>query len=304
VAGFWKHPLLGIAAALLGTAPTILLCAREARLRVVTLEYRLTDHARATFVSLIEGFNHLAGCSAVWVKDQGQHLVTDHDRKVNAGAAELVKVTRIGVGDGAPKWLQTNVPVPTMRIHDTTLHLFPDFVLVKDAAGLGALDYQDLSVTWGTTRMVEEVAPSDAQVVDTTWKFANKHGGPDKRFNNNRELPVCLYGTLRLTASGNRHLALLQTSKVDAAKAVGEALERMAQDLSVIQATALPTVPELKVAAEPGPNISRRPGSTSATSPVLSSAAEAALVHQVEMEERERLAAFKSGSGTRHRPGK
>jgi len=35
--------------------------------------------------------------------------------------------------------------------------------------------------------------PSDAQVVGRTWQYVNKKGGPDRRFNNNPEIPIALY---------------------------------------------------------------------------------------------------------------
>ena len=50
-----------------------------------------------------------------------------------------------------------------------------------------------------TTRFIEsDTVPHDAKVVDRTWRFVNKNGDPDRRFNNNHEIPVCLYGELAL----------------------------------------------------------------------------------------------------------
>jgi hypothetical protein len=50
------------------------------------------------------------------------------------------------------------------------------------------------------TRFIEhETVPSDARVVDRTWQFVNKKGGPDLRFKNNRELPVCAYNQFNLS---------------------------------------------------------------------------------------------------------
>lgn len=36
----------------------------------------------------------------------------------------------------------------------------------------------------------EETPPADAAVVDQTWRQVNRKGGPDRRFNNNRKLPI------------------------------------------------------------------------------------------------------------------
>lgn len=44
-------------------------------------------------------------------------------------------------------------------------------------------------------------AARHATVVDQTWRYANRKGGPDRRFNDNRELPIGLYGKIDLRAS-------------------------------------------------------------------------------------------------------
>jgi hypothetical protein len=36
--------------------------------------------------------------------------------------------------------------------------------------------------------------PRDSTQVDTTWRFVNKNGGPDRRFNNNSQIPILQYG--------------------------------------------------------------------------------------------------------------
>jgi hypothetical protein len=40
--------------------------------------------------------------------------------------------------------------------------------------------------------------PNDSPQVGTTWRFVNKGGGPDRRFNNNRQLPILQYGLLAI----------------------------------------------------------------------------------------------------------
>jgi hypothetical protein len=37
--------------------------------------------------------------------------------------------------------------------------------------------------------------------IDRTWQYVNKKGGPDRRFANNRELPVMQYGVLGFSSS-------------------------------------------------------------------------------------------------------
>jgi hypothetical protein len=89
-----------------------------------------------------------------------------------------------------------------MGVGRQTLHFFPDRLLIFDTNGVGAVGYKDLRIDTESTRFIEEEGvPSDAKVVDKTWKYVNKRGGPDKRFKDNRELPVCLYDQIDFTSS-------------------------------------------------------------------------------------------------------
>jgi hypothetical protein len=84
--------------------------------------------------------------------------------------------------------------------------------------------------------------PRDSQQVDTTWQYVNVKGGPDRRFKNNRQFPVMLYGKVDLSAPSGLHW-LLQFSRAPLA-------EQLAQTLSGAPSTQkpmpspLPPVPE------------------------------------------------------------
>jgi len=84
--------------------------------------------------------------------------------------------------------------VPSISVGRQTLHFFPDRILVFNRDGVGSIGYDALEVDVQETRFIEtEGVPSDCKVVGQTWTYVNKKGGPDKRFKNNRELPIALY---------------------------------------------------------------------------------------------------------------
>src|SRR6185437_14394300 len=59
----------------------------------------------------------------------------------------------------------------------------------------------------------ESGVPADAQVVGHTWRFLNKDGSPDRRFNNNRRIPKCQYSQYHfLSATGINEI--ITTSKL------------------------------------------------------------------------------------------
>jgi hypothetical protein len=77
--------------------------------------------------------------------------------------------------------------------------------------------YSDLKLDAASTRFIEEsVQTSDSKQVGSTWRYVRKDGGPDRRFNNNRELPVMLYGEVYVSSSGGLNL-VLHTNNMESA---------------------------------------------------------------------------------------
>ena len=63
---------------------------------------------------------------------------------------------------------------------------------------------------FGTTQFVEtDSVPKDAKVVRQTWLKVNKNGTPDKRFKNNRQVPVCEYGMVLVKSNTGLHIELM-----------------------------------------------------------------------------------------------
>lgn len=64
-----------------------------------------------------------------------------------------------------------------------------------------ACSYENLEIRTGTTNFIEtDPVPKDATIIRYTWQFVNKDGSADRRYANNRQLPVCQYGRIMLQA--------------------------------------------------------------------------------------------------------
>jgi hypothetical protein len=112
------------------------------------------------------------------------------------------------------------------------LYLLPDRILVYDGRRVGAVEYNALRLESATTRFIEdESPPTDAQQVDSTWKYVNKKGGPDRRFNDNRQLPIMQYGELRWSSASGLN-ELHQVSAPAAAAAFAQAVADLALGLT------------------------------------------------------------------------
>jgi len=122
------------------------------------------------------------------------------DTKYSAGASEGLKFADASLSLGQAPGVVANVDVPVLKAAKTTLAFYPDRVLAFQGNAVGGISYPRLQAMSIGTRFIEhEAVPSDARVVDRTWQFVNKKGGPDLRFKNNRELPVCAYNQFNLS---------------------------------------------------------------------------------------------------------
>lgn len=177
----------------------------------------------------------LAQCGGKWHIDARGHV---YDPKYHGGAGQLVNRRRITVGIGQPPSVKTNISIPFISLGARTLYFFPERILVFASDGVGAVSYDDISVVTTDKRFIEdETVPRDAQIVDYTWQYVNKGGGPDRRFNNNRRIPICLYEELWLNSPSGLN-EVIQVSRIG----IGEQLDAELQNIAdiVAQAAAMP----------------------------------------------------------------
>ncbi len=212
LAGFYVHPALGAIGVLVAIALFLWVARWERSRRSVFVEYALDSPGLHAYQGVVEGLNQLASCQRVWLIETSTRVTTLQDFKTHAGASALVQRRTVHVGAGAPPWLKANITVPAIVARGQTLYFLPDCVLVYDATGVAGIPYKDVSISCGTTRFTEDSPPDDAQIVDRVWLHPNVKGGPDRRYQDNREIPVCLYGEMQIASAG-RVLMYLQTSR-------------------------------------------------------------------------------------------
>lgn len=161
--------------------------------------YDIDEQAEQEIQQFYNAFEQLMRCNLVW------HITAQaavRDRKYHAGANSIVKRTKITIKYKTPPYMKTNVKVPSIPVGKQTLYFFPDRILIYVGKRVGGLSYANLSITQKGQRFIEDgVVPKDGVVVDHTWRYVNKSGGPDKRFKNNRKLPVLMYSDISFLSS-------------------------------------------------------------------------------------------------------
>ena len=114
-----------------------------------------------------------------------------------------------------------------------TVQIFPGFIMMMEKNGQFALiEYRELDLSFGPSHFIEtERVPRDSQVISHTWTKANKDGSPDKRFKNNRRIPIVQYGSI-LMKSPTGLLEQYEFSNYAASEAFARALNKHQETLS------------------------------------------------------------------------
>lgn len=208
------------------------------RCRKAVLLYDLAPEAEQAFQRFCAAFDGLAASDLVWrIEAEG----ATRDWKRNAGASSLVRRRGIRPCYGAPSALVTNVGVPHFPLDTVDLFFFPDRLLVFAGKLAGAVDYADLRMEARTNPFVEdERVPGDAEVIGEQWRFVNKDGGPDRRFNGNKRLPVCAYDGLDLTSTSGLNVRL-SLSRRGAGIGFARAAWQYTQELQALRETPAPS---------------------------------------------------------------
>jgi hypothetical protein len=201
----------------------------------MSLHYEMDDQFKQVYEQFSAHFLNFAGSARIW---QYVNARQTNDYKRTGGAGKLINrvaVRSISANQTPLAYFSTNVAIPCLKLSNLEFYFLPERLLVKRDKTFAAVFYKNLRIDGFTTRFIEdENVPRDAKIVDQTWRYVNKHGGPDRRFNNNRQIPVCAYSEYTITSDSGIY-EVLTTSKQGAMDAfvgfleqVGKLQERMA----------------------------------------------------------------------------
>jgi len=199
---------------------------KDALRKTTVILYDLEPDVERAYEQLHDAFGQLRSCSRTWhIEARGDV----RDRKYHAGAGAVVKRKQVSLKNGEPPFVKTNVQVPLVPVGKQLLAFMPDRLLVFDSAAVGAISYFSLVLDVSENNFIEEeTVPQDATVIGKTWRYVNKKGGPDRRFKDNREIPICVYEQLHLSSAAGLN-EVLQTSRQGGGNALRAALSSLGE---------------------------------------------------------------------------
>ena len=188
----------------------------------MAVEYTIEDVVNREYNNKIEAWFSLNNCSAIWQIIQFSSV---NNQKINAGASRKINRIPFRFYKKIPFYLAVNVDTVQMKLKKEKLIFLPDKILLIRGSKVGAISYSSIDVNVSDVRFIESgYVPKDAQVIDYTWQFVNKNGTPDKRYRNNRRLPICLYSKITVISSEGLNIEL-QCSNTNIAKRFENAIK-------------------------------------------------------------------------------
>lgn len=214
----------GLLLVVAGVPGIVWLAMRDRAARSVVVMYDVNDDAARRFDAIVQTIGNLRQVGGMWLITASGAVRTTYQYKVNAGAGTINSRQQASAGVDGPRCLVTNVMVPTLTSGHRAVHFLPDRVLVREGRHFADIPYQRLELSAEAVRTIEGGAvPRDGQVVDVTWRYVNVKGGPDRRFKDNPQLPILLYGRLTLHDRYGLHMTW-DASKPQLVEAAARAL--------------------------------------------------------------------------------
>lgn len=163
---------------------------------IINIEYTFEDDQIKDVNERMNSLILITRSKKIWWISQSSKVI---DKKYDAGASSVVKRKKCKASTKVPFPFSTNSNAVAFSSGKETLLFMPDKLFIIQGSKVGALNYFDVTTTVNAQRFIEdEAVPRDAKVIDYTWQYVNKSGEPDKRFQNNKKLPVCLYGKMEV----------------------------------------------------------------------------------------------------------
>jgi hypothetical protein len=178
---------------------------------VVSVDFDMDTEVGPPHHAMHDAFEAMRACGAVWSIDSTQRI----DRaKARSFAGTVVQRHPARLARGAHPLVGTSEAPLTVAFSGgrSVAHFYPGFVLVaaRDAGAFALVDLRDLEIQYTDMHFTEcEALPHDATLVGKTWAKANKDGSRDRRFSNNRELPIARYGEVHLAGPGGLRETLM-----------------------------------------------------------------------------------------------
>lgn len=180
----------------------------------INIIYTIDDNLLNSYYDKMSKLYNLNKCHGKWQVLQ-VNRVTIPELKYNAGAKRILTRGPLEVLRNSHSYIYTNIPQIQIKLKNETLLFLPDNILLLTNSSVSCFNYSDLSFKVEDTEYIEyNKVPIDAKILAHTWEYVNIDGSPDRRFKNNRNLPICLYHYIHINSNTGYNRTLLCSNRI------------------------------------------------------------------------------------------
>ncbi len=171
----------------------------------VRLDIDFEPEIEQQYLNVVECFKKLSTSHKIW------DVVSAHyqDRvAARSSASTLVRKREVKFGiKSIPDIKSKYESLWLGNANGADLYFYPNFIVMyASSKRFAVIGLDELYFSHSYVRFTETgIVPRDSNVIDWTWTKVNKNGAPDKRFKDNRQIPVVKYGEITLRTDTGLH---------------------------------------------------------------------------------------------------
>ena len=162
----------------------------------VDLDLNLSSEAKREYKKVISSFKNLINSNFIWditsatdvdmVRERSSASQT-YDRKLTSLSLKELP----GIKSSFEAFCFNNQ-------NGADIFIYPGFIVMYNSEkNFGIVELKDVEILFNESNFIEsEQRPNDSEVIKYVWEKTNKNGSRDKRFADNRQLPVMRYGEI------------------------------------------------------------------------------------------------------------
>jgi hypothetical protein len=203
----------------------------QLRLTTISTEIHVDKQQAEPYYRMRDAFSSLCECKKIW--DMVEHRAINQLVE-RSQATEGVRRKEVNFSLRSCELIQWDQPVPYLPNQDGgEMYIYPGFILYRASREAFALiDPVEVSMNLVGCKFIgDETIPDDAKIVGKAWEKSNKDGTPDRRFRDNRQVPVAFYADLSLTTPDGLN-ERFHFSNVEKAERFGKAYAEFVTSLS------------------------------------------------------------------------
>lgn len=164
----------------------------------VKLTFADKSQLEKSWLNVVDSFDGLMKSEKIWDMTYAEDVNRAVARTVASTATKRTEIKPDNLDIEFIKSDLQHLYIPNANGAD--LFFYPTFlILFKSNQEFGIFDLRDINASFELKGYIEEEkVPGDTEIIQHTWKKANKDGSPDKRFKDNYQIPIVKYGDLAL----------------------------------------------------------------------------------------------------------